>query len=98
MYQYLAEITPRPEEMKLEAYERTLNARAFDISRYILPLGTNTSLGESVNARTLESQVSRLLSDTHKAVRHLGEVLKDAALSPAYNVNQPSLEELATQL
>src|ERR1700758_1661382 len=61
-YEYLAEITPRPAQMKAEAYERTLRARAFDISRYLLPLGTNTSLGEIVNARTLETQVAHLLS------------------------------------
>src|SRR5271170_6157853 len=36
-FEYLAGITPRPAEMKLEAYERTLRARAFDISRYLLP-------------------------------------------------------------
>ena len=53
---------PRPEEMKQDAYERTLRARAFDITRYMLPLATNTSLGQIVNARTLETQVSRLLS------------------------------------
>jgi thymidylate synthase ThyX len=98
MYQYLAQITPRPDDMKVEAYERTLKARAFDISRYVLPLGTNTSLGEIVNARTLESQVSHLLSHTHHEVRHLGELLKNAALSPAYNVNQESLEELVAQI
>src|SRR5882762_10443237 len=98
LYQYLADITPRPEDMKPEAYERTVKARAFDISRYILPLGTNTSLGEIVNARTLESQVSHLLSHTHREVRQLGELLKNAALSPAYNVNQESLEELVSQI
>src|SRR6202165_2655696 len=54
-FEYLARITPRPIEMKPEAYERTLRARAFDISRYLLPLATNTSLGEIVNARTLET-------------------------------------------
>src|ERR1700720_3751801 len=48
-FEYLASITPRPAEMKAEAYERTLRARAFDISRYLLPLATNTSLGEIVN-------------------------------------------------
>src|SRR5580658_3343690 len=52
-FEYLASTTPRPAEMKPEAYERTLRARAFDISRYLLPLATNTSLGEIVNARTL---------------------------------------------
>ena len=70
MFHYLVEITPRPAEMKHEAYERTLRARAFDISRYLLPLATNTSLGEIVNARTLENQVSHLLSHTHAEIRH----------------------------
>jgi thymidylate synthase ThyX len=95
---YLASIVAKPEDMKQEAYERTLRARAFDISRYLLPLATNTSLGEIVNARTLESQVSHLLSDTHKEVRHLGELLKRAATSPAYNVNQESLHDLVGQI
>jgi thymidylate synthase ThyX len=98
MFEYLAGITPKPEEMKQEAYDRTLRARAFDISRYLLPLAANTSLGEIVNARTLESQVSHLLSHTHAEVRHLGELLKQAALSPAYNVNQESLQKLVEEI
>jgi thymidylate synthase ThyX len=95
---YLLDITPKPAEMKLEAYERTLKARAFDISRYLLPLSTNTSLGQIVNARTLETQVSRLLSHTHKEVRNLGELLKKAAVSPAYNASHASLRELVEQI
>src|SRR5215831_14752661 len=83
MFDHLARVTPKPAEMKQEAYERTLKARAFDISRYLLPLATNTSLGQIVNARTLESQASRLLSHTHQEVRQLGELLKRAASSPA---------------
>jgi thymidylate synthase ThyX len=98
MFQYLAGITPKPGEMKQDAYERTLRARAFDISRYLLPLAANTSLGEIVNARTLESQVSHLLAHTHKEIRTLGELLKQAAISPAYNVNQESLQELVAQI
>ena len=88
MFGYLRDRTPKPEEMKQEAYERTLRARAFDISRYLLPLATNTSLGQIVSARTLENQVSRLLSHTHAEVRRLGELLKQAAREAAYNVNQ----------
>src|SRR6185312_4450210 len=98
MFLYLASITPKPDEMKQEAYERTLRARAFDISRYLLPLAANTSLGEIVNARTLESQVSHLLSHTHKEIRQLGDLLKRAATSPAYNVNQESLMDLVAQI
>jgi thymidylate synthase ThyX len=98
MFQHLAAITPRPAEMKQEAYERTLRARAFDISRYLLPLATNTSLGEIVNARTLETQVAHLLSQPHQEVRELGGLLKKAALSPAYNVNEESLHKLIEEI
>lgn len=98
MFQYLRGITPKPTEMKPDAYERTLRARAFDISRYMLPLATNTSLGEIVNARTLETQVAHLLSHTHKEVRDLGGLLKKAATSPAYNANEESLRALVEQI
>ena len=98
MFLYLASITPKPDEMKQDAYERTLRARAFDFSRYMLPLAANTSLGEIVNARTLENQVSHLLSHTHKEIRRLGELLKRAATSPAYNVNHDALRELVEQI
>ena len=76
-----------PETMKPEAYERTLKARAFDVARYLLPLATNTSLGQIVNARTLETQVSRLLSHPAAEVRDLGVKLREAATGPAWNVN-----------
>ncbi len=76
----------RPEALKPEAYERTLKARAFDVARYLLPLATNTSLGQIVNARTLETQVSRLLSHPAAEVRDLGMKLRNAAACPAWNV------------
>jgi thymidylate synthase ThyX len=98
MFGHLRERTPKPAEMKQEAYERTLRARAFDISRYLLPLATNTSLGQIVSARTLENQVSRLLSHTHAEVRQLGELLKRAAQEPAYNVNGDKARELLEKL
>ena len=98
MTQHLINITPKPADMKQEAYERTLKARAFDITRYLLPLATNTSLGEIVNARTLETQVAHLLSHTHKEVRVLGESLKKAATSAAYNVNAESLKKLVDEI
>ena len=95
---YLMAQTPKPAEMKQEAYERTLRARAFDVARYLLPLATNTSLGELVNARTLESQVSHLLSHTHAEVRRLGELLKRAASEPSYNVNHEQWRALVEDI
>jgi len=81
----------RPDTLSPEAYARTLKARAFDVARYLLPLATNTSLGQIVTARTLESQVSRLLSHPVAEIRDLGLKLREAATSPAWNVNaQPA--------
>ena len=97
-FEYLAGITPRPAEMKADAYERTLRARAFDISRYLLPLSTNTSLGEIVNARTLETQIAHLLSQPHREVRDLAALLKRAAVSPAYNASEESIRALIAEI
>jgi thymidylate synthase ThyX len=100
----------RPEALKQESYDRTLKARAFDVARYLLPLATNTSLGQIVSARTLEAQVSRLVSHPIAEVRELGNKLREAATGPAWNVNAtaaaafieklralPGAEELAAE-
>jgi thymidylate synthase ThyX len=89
---------PRPEEMKPEAWERTLKARAFDVARYLLPLATNTSLGQIVNARTLETQVSRLLSSEFAEIRQLGETLRGAASGAAWNVYGEELAKLQREI
>jgi thymidylate synthase ThyX len=87
MLEALKATITQPAEMKDEAYTRTLKARAFDVARYLLPMATNTSLGQIVSARTLESQISRLLTSEFAEVRALGERLRSAAASPAWNVN-----------
>ncbi len=87
-----------PEAMKPEAYDRTLKARAFDVARYLLPLATNTSLGQIVNARTLETQVSRLLSHPIAEVRDLGAKLREAATGPAWNVNARAAASFVDEL
>ncbi len=88
----------RPETMDQDSYNRALRARAFDNSRYLLPLATNTSLGQIVNARTLEAQISRLLSSTYGEVRRLGELLKEAAREPAFNVQDDALLGLVEEI
>jgi len=88
----------QPESMKPEAYDRTLKARAFDVARYLLPLATNTSLGQIVNARTLETQVSRLLTSPFAEVRQLGEKLRIAATEPAWNVQHSAAKVLCDEI
>ena len=87
-----------PETLKPEAYERTLKARAFDVARYLLPLATNTSLGQIVSARTLETQVARLLSHPVAEVRDLGIKLREAAIGPAWNVNAQAAASFVEKL
>jgi thymidylate synthase ThyX len=94
MLEALKSAIPRPDAMDEPAYTRTLKARAFDVARYLLPLATNTSLGQIVSARTLENQIARLLSSEFVEVRTLGERLKSAAASPAWNVNHESARVL----
>jgi thymidylate synthase ThyX len=100
MLEALKAAIPQPAEMKDDAYVRTLKARAFDVARYLLPLATNTSLGQIVSARTLESQISRLLTSEFPEIRALGDRLKSAAASPAWNVTHDAarvlLEEAAS--
>src|SRR5262249_55654953 len=43
MLEYYKAQVAKPAELSEEAYTRTLRARAFDNSRYLLPLATNTS-------------------------------------------------------
>ena len=88
----------RPEAMKPDAYERTLKARAFDVARYLLPLATNTSLGQIVNARTLETQVSRLLSHPSPKCATWAKSCATRRAGPAWNVQRgapprPSLKK-----
>lgn len=86
---------PKPNEMPDGLYRRTLRARAFDISRGLLPVGTKTSIGQVVSARVLEGQISRLLSDPVAEVREVGDRLRQACLQPAMN---PKSDELSALL
>jgi len=98
MLEALKRTIPQPAGMDDGAYTRTLKARAFDVARYLLPLATNTSLGQIVSARTLENQISRLLSSEFPEVRTLGEKLKTAAASPAWNVTHDAARVLCAEV
>ncbi|HZD50490.1 MAG TPA: FAD-dependent thymidylate synthase [Silvibacterium sp.] len=98
MLESLKSSVPRPSDMKPESYDRTLHARAFDVARYLLPLATNTSLGQIVNARTLETQISRLLSSPYAEIRQLGDKLRAAASGAAWNVHGDQLTKLQQEI
>src|SRR5262249_58563398 len=58
----------------------------------------NASLGQTVHARTLESQIGRLLSSPYREVRNLGELFKQAAREPSFNVHAESVRGLIEEI
>lgn len=83
---YLSEREPRPESMKPADYQRTIAARAFDVTRYLLPLAAKTNVGQVVSIRTLEKQITRLLSSHLPELRGIGEDLKEACQRKPVNL------------
>lgn len=77
-FEYLAKKNPKPADMKEADYERTLKARAFDVARYWLFNGILTSVGQITSARTLEDQISRLMSAEYRETVSVAEQMKQA--------------------
>ena len=88
----------KPEGMDDKAFERTLRARAFDVGRYLLPMATGTSVGQITSARTLERQISRLLSSSYGEVRRIGEAMRKAGRAPARNPRAERALSLLSEL
>jgi thymidylate synthase ThyX len=83
---FLSERTPKPADMKAADYDRTMAARTFDVTRYLLPLAIRTNVGQVVSVRTLEKQITRLLSSQLPELRQIGEDLKDACQRPPVGI------------
>ena len=99
-YRYLSDRLPRPADMKQEAYERNLTARAFDVARYLLFWGVPTNVGQVCSIRTLEKQIRRLKASEYAELRSLGdEIAQACAAEPdcRWDLNGP-IEALAPTL
>src|ERR1019366_9127958 len=80
----LCERLPRPEDMKPDAYQRNLAARAFDVARYLLFWGVPTNVGQVASIRTVEKQIRRLKASEYEELRSLGdEIAQPCAALPA---------------
>ena len=79
---YLTDRLPCPEEMKTDAYNRNITARAFDIARYALFFGIPTGVGQVTSIRTLERQIRRLKASEYPEIRELAEEIAGACSSP----------------
>lgn len=89
----------RPPDLSDDEYRRTVRARAFDVARYLLPTSTLTGLGYLASARTLERQITRLLSEPLAELREVGAALREAATTrPAFNPQARRLRPLLDAL
>jgi thymidylate synthase ThyX len=94
MFEHLREKLPRPEDMKPEAYQRNIAARAYDVARYLLFLGVPTGVGQVTSIRTLERQVRRLKTSPYAEIREIAEETAVAlAEAPECNWDQAAAPE-----
>jgi len=82
MLEYYRSKLPRPDDMKPEAYQRNLAARAFDVARYLLFFGVPTSIGQITSIRTLERQARRLRVSEFEELRTLAAEIVAACANP----------------
>ena len=73
---YLPKVQPRRENERDGAYNLRIRREATDTARFLLPAATLTNVGVTLNARSMEHAVSKLLSSDLQEERDLGEALK----------------------
>ena len=73
-------VVKREEFSSDRSFENTLNAKTFDILRYLLPSNVSTSLWASFSTRTLESHLSFMLSHPLEEVRLIAKWMHEEAL------------------
>ena len=88
----LMEVLPRPATMEAGNYKRTLQARALDVTRPLLPYATRTSVGQITSARVLERQLARLLASPYGEVRAVAQEMKEACQEAAFSPLRVRLE------
>jgi thymidylate synthase ThyX len=92
-FEYLADRLPRPDDMKPDAYRRNIDARAFDVARYLLFWAVPTNVGQVCSIRTLEKQIRRLKASEYGELRALGEEIAQACAAEPdclWDLNAPA--------
>ena len=73
---HLRATRPRREKERAGAYNLRIRRLAIDSCRFILPASTLTNVGVTMNARSMEHAVTKLLSSPTAEERELGDELK----------------------
>lgn len=74
---YLPSVRPRQSDERDSAYSLRIRREATDSARFLLPAATLTNVGVTMNARSLEHAITKLVSSDLAEERWLGEALKE---------------------
>ena len=74
---HLRDVTPRNEGEREAGYNLQLRRVATDAARFLLPAATLTNVGVTLNARSMEHAVRKLLSSQLAEEREIGDALKE---------------------
>ena len=74
--QYLAATLPRREKERESGFNLRVRRQATDTARFLLPTSTLTNVGVTMNARSLEHAIRKLLSSDLDEERYIGNALK----------------------
>ena len=74
---YLEQVRPRAEGERDSAYNLRLRREATDVCRFLLPAATLTNVGMTMNARSMEHVIRKLLSSDLSEEQEIGELLRE---------------------
>ncbi|MDA0987652.1 MAG: FAD-dependent thymidylate synthase [Chloroflexi bacterium] len=77
LLEYLRGTTPQNEGERDSAYNLRLRRVSTDVCRFLLPAATLTNVGMTLNARSMESAVRKLLSSDLLEEQEIGEAMKE---------------------
>jgi thymidylate synthase ThyX len=74
---YLGNTNPRREGEREGAYNLRIRREATDVCRFVLPAATLTNVGMTMNARSMEHAIRKLLSSYLSEEQEIGELLRE---------------------
>ncbi|MSQ22289.1 MAG: hypothetical protein EXR53_03145 [Dehalococcoidia bacterium] len=74
---YLPSVRPRQPDERDSAFNLRIRREATDSARFLLPAATLTNVGVTMNARSLEHAITKLVSSDLAEERWLGQALKE---------------------
>ncbi len=80
---WLGETLPREAGESEKSFSRRVHSAAADVGRFLLPASSLANVGMTINARSLEYAICKMLSSSLSEVRAIGEQLREVGRQEA---------------